>query len=71
MDQPHGGNMAELRARFHNDHVWRTFRGGVDAGHAQRTRELLADRIANRALEATRARARNQRAAIQAEIVQL
>ena len=32
VDQPHGGHLAELQARWHNDPVHRYKRGYVEAG---------------------------------------
>lgn len=69
--QPHDGTMAELRARFHNDHVHRTYRGGVEEGHATRTAELLEARIQARALEYARDQARRRRNEISLQITQL
>lgn len=72
VEQPHGWNMAELRARFHNDEVYRRFRrGSVDGGHEQRTSDLFAECRRRKALEKTKSKADASRAAIQNEIVQL
>ncbi|HDR2161138.1 TPA: hypothetical protein QCG56_003025 [Enterobacter cancerogenus] len=69
--QTHEGCMTELRARFHNDCVWRRFRGGVDKGHADRTSEVLSTNILRKALIITKDRARKQRADIDEQIKQL
>ncbi|NRD74766.1 hypothetical protein HQQ94_16385 [Shewanella sp. VB17] len=69
--QSHGGNMNELKERFHNDQVWRTYRNGVDAGHLQRTRELKASRTTARALDKTKIKLRGERKVISDDIIQL
>lgn len=72
--QGHGGNMAELRTRWHNDQVHRLYRGGLEEGHLARTRMVEAAYIERRAAEiaATRAREEQRRnQAIQANVVQL
>ncbi|HVZ34610.1 MAG TPA: hypothetical protein VG963_19410 [Polyangiaceae bacterium] len=73
-DQPHDETMAELQARWHNDHVHRTYRGGVDAGHAARTKELEgkhAARLANLAVEQRKTEQRKNNATVQATVAQL